>query len=462
MPKPLRFNAFTMNCVSHITHGLWRHPETRQTAYTDLDTWVELARVLERGTFDAVFLADVVGVYDTFRGGRETAVTEGLQIPVNDPSLLIPAMAYATEHLGFAFTQSVLQEHPYNFARRISTLDHLTKGRIGWNIVTSYLESAGRNLGFGGLPPHAERYQRAHEYVDVVYKLLEGSWEDDAVLRDTERLIYADPAKIHDINHVGKFYDVVGPHLSEPSPQRTPLLFQAGSSEDGREFAATHAEAVFLGAVSPEGATAQITDVRARAVRHGRDPGDILFFQGLTLIIGSTEDEAKRKIREYEELVSFDGFAAHLSGSIGVDLGAIDFDAPIGEIDSNGVKGFARSLIEAEPDKKWTFGEVLRRRAWQRPLAGTPEQVADQLQVWADAGVDGINVMYVTTPGTFADFTDHLAPVLRERGLLKRGYAPGTLRDKLFGGARLPARHPAATYRRVGAPALADPALVAS
>jgi alkanesulfonate monooxygenase SsuD/methylene tetrahydromethanopterin reductase-like flavin-dependent oxidoreductase (luciferase family) len=170
---------------------------------------------------------------------------------------------------------------------------------------------------------------------------------------------------------VGKYYDVVGPHLSEPSPQRTPLLFQAGSSEDGRNFAAGNAEAVFLGALSPAGATAQIADVRARAVRHGHDPGDVQFFQGLTLIVGSTEEEAKRKISEYEEYVSFDGFAAHMSGSIGVDLGAIDFDAPIGDIDTNAVKGFARSLVEAEPDKTWTFGEVLRRRAWQRPMAGT-------------------------------------------------------------------------------------------
>jgi FMN-dependent oxidoreductase (nitrilotriacetate monooxygenase family) len=455
MPKPLRYNAFTMNCVSHITHGLWVHPDTRQTAYKDLDTWVELARTLERGGFDAVFLADVVGVYDSYRGGRETAVREGLQIPVNDPSLLIPAMAYATEHLGFAFTQSILQEPPYNFARRLSTLDHLTKGRIGWNIVTSYLNGAGRNLGFGGLPPHAERYRRAHEYVDVVYKLLEGSWEDDAVLADRAGKVYADPAKIHEIEHVGEFYDVVGPHLSEPSPQRTPLLFQAGSSDDGRGFAAKHAEAVFLGAWSPEGAAAQIADVRARAVANGRRPQDVLFFQGLTFIIGSTQDEVRRKVAEYEEHVSFEGFAAHLSGSLQLDLAALDFDAPIGVLESNGVKGFVKGLIESEPDKSWTFGEVLRHRAWQRPIAGTPDQVADALEGWADAGIDGVNVMYVTTPGTFEDFTEHLSPVLRERGLMRPAYAPGTLREKLFGGTgRLNERHPARQYHRAPAPAV--------
>ncbi|MER7394279.1 LLM class flavin-dependent oxidoreductase [Streptomyces sp. NPDC000151] len=447
-PRPLRFNAFAMHCVSHINHGQWVRQDTRQLDYADLDTWVELARILERGRFDALFLADVVGPYETFGGGRGTAVREGLQIPVNDPSLLAAALAGATEHLGLAFTQSVLQEAPYGFARRLSTLDHLTKGRVAWNVVTSYLEGAGRNFGFGSLPLHADRYARAHEYVDVLYQLLEGSWEEDAVVRDTERRIHADPAKIHDVRHKGTYYEVDGPHLSEPSPQRTPLLFQAGSSEAGREFAATHAEAVFLGAISPEGAKAQVEDVRARAVRHGRAPGDLLFFQGLTLIVGSTEAEARRKRAEYEEYASFDGFAAHLSGSLGIDLAQIDFDEPIGEIDTNGVKGFVRALIEGAPDKTWTFGEALRARAWTRPLSGTPEQLADALETWRAAGIDGINLSYVTTPGSFADFADHLAPVLQERGLLKREYAPGTLREKLFGrGARLPETHPAAGYR---------------
>ncbi|MCW2942830.1 MAG: oxidoreductase [Actinomycetia bacterium] len=453
MPKRLLLNAFTMNCVSHIVHGLWPHPDTRQTQYTDLETWVELAKLLERGKFDAVFLADVVGVYETYKGGRETAVREGLQIPVNDPSLLIPAMAYATEHLGFAFTQSILQEHPYNFARRVSTLDHLTKGRVGWNIVTSYLEGAGRNLGYGGLPPHTERYARAEEYVEVLYKLWEGSWEDDAVIADRARKIYADPSKIHDINHVGKYYDVAGPHLSEPSPQRTPFLFQAGSSDSGRNFAARNAEAVFLGALNPAGAAAQIADIRSRAQSFGRDPSDIAFFQGLVLIVGSTEAEVARKQAEYQEWISYDGFAAHLSGSIGIDLGAIDPDAPIGEVASNGVRGFFKGLIEAEPNKEWTFRELLEQRVWTQPIAGTPEQVADELQVWSDAGVDGINVMYVTTPGTFADVVDGLVPELQRRGLAQREYTPGTLREKVFAGRgpRLNDRHPSAGHRITGA-----------
>jgi FMN-dependent oxidoreductase (nitrilotriacetate monooxygenase family) len=450
MPR-LRFNAFAMNCVSHIHHGQWARPDTRQTEYASLDPWVELAQILERGKFDALFLADVIGTYDTYRGGRDTSVAEGLQIPVNDPSLLIPVMAHQTENLGFAFTQSVLQEQPFNFARRLSTLDHLTDGRVAWNVVTSYLENAGRNLGYGGLPPHEERYDRADEYMEVVYKLLEGSWDDDAVVVDRERGIYADPAKVHDIDHSGHFYDVVGPHLSEPSPQRTQVLFQAGSSERGREFAAHNAEAVFILARNPQGARAQIEDMGARALRHGREPGDIVYFQALSAIVGGTEEEARRKEAELDEQASEEGYAAHMAGNIGLDLSELDLEAPIHELPERFAgQSMMNGLIEAAPDKTWNFGELLRWVASVR-VVGTPEQIADQLEVYAEAGVGGINLMYYSTPGSFVEFIEGVTPVLQERGLQQREYRPGTLREKLSDGAdgpRISERHPASAYRR--------------
>jgi FMN-dependent oxidoreductase (nitrilotriacetate monooxygenase family) len=446
----LRFNAFAMNCVSHIHHGQWVRSDTRQMEYATLDPWVELAQILERGKFDALFLADVVGTYDSYGGNRDAAVEEGLQIPVNDPSLLIPAMAYATENLGFAFTHSVLQEHPFNFARRISTLDHLTEGRVAWNIVTSYLNNAARNLGYGSLPPHEDRYRRAEEYVQVLYKLLEGSWEDDAVIRDIERGIYADPEKIHDIDHVGEFYDVVGPHLSEPSPQRTPLLFQAGASEEGRNFAARNAEAIFIPARSPEVARGNIDDVRARAARVGRDPSDILFFTGFTFVVGGTEEEAHRKAQEFDETASARGYAAHMGGSMGADLAEIDLDTPVGELEQYNSRGWMKSLIDSAPDRTWTFRDVLKLRGANR-VVGTPEQIADGLEELADAGIDGINVTYYTTPGSFIDFIDGVTPVLQERGLQQREYTPGTLREKLSDGESGPLlneRHPGAAIRR--------------
>jgi FMN-dependent oxidoreductase (nitrilotriacetate monooxygenase family) len=447
----LRFNAFSMNCVSHIHHGQWVRPDTRQLDYANVETWVELAQLLERGKFDALFLADVVGTYHSYRGGRDVAVQEGLQIPVNDPSLLIPAMAAATENLGFAFTQSVLQEQPFNFARRLSTLDHLTKGRVGWNIVTSYLEDAGRNLGFGGLPEHDLRYERADEYLEVLYKLFEGSWEDDAVIRDLDNGIYADPAKIHDIDHVGRFYpDVPGPHLSEPSPQRTPVLFQAGASDRGREFAAKHAEAIFIASRNPRGAKAQIEDTKARAARYGRGPGEILFFQGLSVIVGGTEAEAREKERAIEEFASDEGYASHMAGNLGIDLAEVDLDAPVKDLETANVQGVLQGLLESAPDKDWRFGDLIR---WISDLrvVGTPEQIADELGERADAGVTGINLMYHVTPGSFADFIDGVTPVLQERGLQQREYAPGTLREKLSGGEAGPGlneHHQGAAVRR--------------
>ncbi len=439
-----------MNCLSHIQHGLWMRDDTRQREYASLEPWLDLAQLLERGCFDALFLADVIGVYDTYRGGPETSITHGMQIPANDPMLLIPAMAHVTEQLGFAFTSSVLQAHPFTFARQISTLDHLTGGRVAWNIVTSYLPNAGASLGQGGLPPHDDRYDRADEYLDVTYKLWEGSWEDDAVLRDIERGIYADPAKIHAIDHAGKYYQVAGPHLCEPSPQRTPLLFQAGSSTRGREFAAKHAECVFIvtSRRSLRGASSIVGDIRGRAARHGRRPDDLRFFQGLSPVIGGTEAEARAKEAEYLDQLSSEAALAHLSGSLGVDLGAMDPDRPLETFDSEAMQGVAKGLIESAPDKSRTFRDLARAQLAGQFLTGAPEQIADALEEWNAAGVDGFNLVYSVTPGSFVDFVDAVVPILQRRGLVQREYGPGPLRQKIFGSARLPDRHPAAAYRR--------------
>ena len=450
MAKRMLMNAFSMNCVSHIQQGLWVRDDTRQLEYNQLDPWVELAQILEKGCFDALFLADVIGVYDSYRGGPETSIIEGRQTPVNDPAMLVPAMAYSTENLGFAFTSSVLQSHPFAFARQMSTLDHLTRGRVAWNIVTSYLPNAGLNFGLDGLPSHDERYDLADEYLDVVYKLWEGSWEDDAVLRDTALGIYADPAKVHPINHVGKHFNVAGPHLSEPSPQRTPLLFQAGSSTRGRSFAAKHAECMFIvdSRRSLPGAARVISDVRSQAVRNGRRPEDIQFFQGLSPVVGGTETEAKAKEAEYLEQCSTEGALAHLSGSIGIDLSAIDLNQPLKSIDTRAMRGMVKGLIESTPDQTQTFRDLIRTRNAGQFLTGSPEQIADALQDWQKAGVDGFNLIYSVTPGTFVDFIEAVVPILQNRGLMQKEYAPGPLREKIFGYGRLPARHPAAGFRQ--------------
>ena len=447
--KRILLNAFSMNCVSHHQHGLWVREDTRQLEYTQIDPWIELAQILEKGCFDALFLADVVGVYDTYKGGPETSIIEGMQVPANDPAMLVSAMAHATENIGFAYTSSVYQAHPFTFARQMSTLDHLTKGRIAWNIVTSYLRNAGFNYGLGGLPEHNKRYDLADEYLEVTYKLWEGSWEDDAVLADRKRGIYADPAKIHKINHVGKHFDVAGPHLSEPSPQRTPLLFQAGSSTRGRSFAAKHAECIFIleSKEMLQGPGNVIEDIRNQASQLGRKPDDILFFQGITPVVGSTESEAKAKEAEYIEQFSTEGALAHLSGGVGVDMGVVDLDQPLSTLDPQGMRGYVKSLIESAPDKKRSFRDLIRNRMAGRFLTGTPEQIADSLEEWRKKGVDGFNIVYSVTPGSFVDFIDGVVPVLQSRGLVQRGYSPGPLREKIFGAPRLTERHYGARFR---------------
>ena len=450
MPRRMLMNAFHMNCVSHIQHGMWVRDDTRQLEYTQLEPWVELAQILEKGCFDGIFLADVMGVYDTYRSGPETSILEGMQTPVNDPAMLIPAMAHVTENLGLAFTSSVLQAHPFTFARQMSTLDHLTRGRVAWNIVTTYLPNTAANFGFDGLPSHAERYDLADEYLDVTYKLWEGSWEDGAVKRDTERGIYADPAMIHPINHVGEHFKVAGPHLSEPSPQRTPLLFQAGSSTRGRQFAAKHAECVFIveSLQTLRGEVNVISDIRSQATRQGRRPDDILFFQGLTPVIGGTEAEAKAKEADLLENFSTEGTLVLMSGAIGVDLGAVDLDQPLDTIVEPAIRGMVKGLMESAPDKRPTFRDFLRSHPAGHFLTGAPEQIADALQEWHEAGVDGFNLVYAVTPGTFVDFIDAVVPILQARGLMQQEYAPGPLRQKIFGDPKLPKRHPAAAYRR--------------
>src|SRR5665213_1389133 len=246
MQKQIRLNAFDMNCVAHMSPGLWTHPRDRADSYNTLGYWTDLARLLERGKFDALFLADVLGIYDVYRGSADAALAGAVQVPVNDPLLLVPAMAAVTEHLGFGVTCTLSYEPPYTLARRISTLDHLTKGRMGWNIVTGYLNSAATGMGMAVQPRHDQRYDLAEEYMQVMYKLWEGSWEDGAAVRDRARGVFADPAKVHRVHHEGQFYRVDAIHLCEPSPQRTPVLYQAGASARGRGFAAAHAECVFI------------------------------------------------------------------------------------------------------------------------------------------------------------------------------------------------------------------------
>jgi len=297
MSKEISFNAFAMNCVGHMAPGLWRHPRDQSERYIDLDYWTKLARLLEHGKFDGLFLADVLGPYDVYHGRPDAAIHNGIQIPVNDPMMLVSAMAGVTEHLGFGVTCALTYEHPYPFARRASTLDHLTKGRFGWNIVSGYLNSAAKNFGFDEQTQHDDRYDLADEYMDVCYKLWEQSWEPGAVPRDRKKGIFADPTKVHGINHSGKYFKVPGFNLSEPSPQRTPVLYQAGASKRGKDFAAKHAECVFVSAPTAAIVKGYVRDLRKRATELGRE--QILIFAMFTVVVAPTDAEAAERLEEY-------------------------------------------------------------------------------------------------------------------------------------------------------------------
>ncbi|HTV90989.1 MAG TPA: LLM class flavin-dependent oxidoreductase [Stellaceae bacterium] len=451
--KEIRLNAFAMNCVGHQSPGLWAHPRDRSTAYNDLGYWIELATTLECGCFDGLFLADVLGIYDVYGGSPNAALRHAVQVPVNDPLLLVPAMAAATEHLGFGVTCTLSYEPPYTLARRLSTLDHLTKGRAGWNIVTGYLDSAAAGMGLGAQAGHDQRYEIADEYMQVMYKLWEGSWADDAVQRDRASGSYADPARVRRVLHDGQFYRLDAIHLSEPSPQRTPVLYQAGASGRGRAFAAAHAECVFINGPSPQVVAPQVDDLRRRAAENGRDPGDLVIFTLATVITGSSAAEARNKHAEYRRYADPEAALTLFSGWTGVDFSRYRPDQELRYIETEAMRSSLASFTLDDPDRVWTVRELAEHVAigGRGPLfVGAPDEIAETLIRWvAQTGIDGFNLAYAVTPESFADFVDLVVPELRRRGVYKRGYAPGTLREKLFGAGRgrLAPPHPAAQYR---------------
>lgn len=453
MGREIRLNAFAMNCVVHQSPGLWAHPRDRSRDYTKLSFWTELAKTLERGRFDGLFLADVLGTYDVFGGSPDAALRNATQVPVNDPLLLVSAMAAVTGHLGFGVTCTLSYELPYPFARRMTTLDHLTDGRIGWNIVTGYLDSAARGMGKSNQAAHDDRYDIAEEYMSVVYKLWEGSWEDGAVIRDGSRGVYTDPSKVHRVRHQGEHYQVDAVHLSEPSPQRTPVLYQAGTSPRGREFAGLHAECVFMSGPSAKVIAPRVAAIRAAAVQSGRRGSDILIFSMLTVILGRTEAEARAKYDDYRTYVSAEGALTLMSGWTGVDFSTYELDQEVRHVQNEAGRTAMDNITRADPDRVWTVREVAEHvgiGGIGPVFIGTAASVADEIEAWIEqTDVDGFNLAFAVMPETFEDVVDLLVPELTRRGRYKSAYAPGTLREKLFAksGPRLSDPHPASAHR---------------
>jgi len=447
MSKPIRFNAFQMNTVGHQSPGLWTHPRDTSMRYKTAAHWVELAQLLERGRFDALFLADVLGIYDVYEGSPDAALRNAVQVPLADPLALVPLLAHATEHLGFGVTAALTYEHPYTFARRMSTLDHLSGGRVGWNIVTGYLDSAARNLGQTRQLGHDERYDLADDYLEVVYKLWEKSWDDDAVVADKVAGVYADPARVHAIHHRGPHYTVPGIHLCEPSPQRTPFLYQAGTSPRGLALAARHAEATFVAGPSKQVVKKYVDATRNAARAAGRDPDELLVYAQALIVTAPTAAEAQAKYQDYLEHVDVEAALALLSGWTGVDFARLPLDASVEYIDTDAGRTALASLSAADPERTWTVREAARfiGLGGRGPvLVGDPGQVADQLDAWQEAtGADGFNLAFAVAHESMRDVVELVVPELQRRGRYRTDYPGGTLRSQLLGrGDRLAPHHP--------------------
>jgi FMN-dependent oxidoreductase (nitrilotriacetate monooxygenase family) len=400
--------------------------------------------------FDAIFIADITGVYDVYQQGVDLTLKESVQLPVNDPAIIISAMAAVTQHLGFGVTANLTYEPPYLLARRFSTLDHLTGGRVGWNIVTGYLESAAKAIGLDNQVPHDRRYDQAEEYLQLMYKLWEGSWEPGSVIKDRQQRIYADPTKVHKIQHAGEFYRSEGYHLCEPSPQRTPLLFQAGTSDKGIAFAGRHAECSFISGGTPDKTREQVNRLRQAAVDAGRRPDDIRLYVGVNVVVAATEAEAKSKHQEYLRYASPEAGLAHYSSTTGIDLARYELDEPIGYAETQAIDSVTRRF----KDSRITRRQLLEQHALggrYPTLVGDPVQIADALESLVDeTGIDGFNLARIVTPESYEDFATYVVPELQNRGRYKTHYAEGTIREKLFAAEPwLPGRHPGAQLRNV-------------
>jgi FMN-dependent oxidoreductase (nitrilotriacetate monooxygenase family) len=457
--KQLILNAFAMQAPAHLNPSLFKYPKDKGRQYNDIQNWIALAQKLEAAKFHAIFFADVLGGYDVYKGpaNLEPTIPAAAQFPINDPLYSIPAMAAATKSIGFGVTASTTYESPYSMARKFSTVDHLSNGRVAWNIVTSYLDSAARNFGLNTQVEHDERYRIAHEYLDVTYKLWEGSWRDDAVTNAPEGA-YADPKGVRQINHKGKYFTIPGPHICAPSPQRTPFLFQAGTSTAGKAFAARHAEAIFLNGHTPELVRPSVDSIRAQAKELGRDPNSIKIVAGLLVIVAETDEKAQEKVQELAKYGDREGALALFGGWSGYDLSQYDDDQDFRFVESAppAVRSMVNHWASFSPDGlKWnkkTIAEHLILGGNGAKAIGSAKTVADALERWVEvADIDGFNFSYATIPETFDDIIEYLIPELRRRGLVWDDYAVpgGTLRENYLGkkgSNRLSDTHPGAQY----------------
>ncbi|QGY05377.1 LLM class flavin-dependent oxidoreductase [Methylobacterium mesophilicum SR1.6/6] len=413
---------------SGVYPSAWRLPDSRPDAFVDIDHFVRVARIAERGKLDAIFLADTPAINDRIDYRPFNAL---------EPTVVLASVAAATSHVGLVATASTTYNEPYNLARRFASLDLVSRGRAGWNVVTTADAAAGRNFGFAGASAHGARYARAREFTELVHALWD-SWEDDAFVGDKASGRFVDTGKVHAIRHRGAHYTVDGPLTVPRSAQGRPVTFQAGGSEDGRELAAATADAVFSLAQTVDEGVAYARDLRARAARYGRGPDALVILPGLATVIGSTEAEARRRQDELWDLVPEAYSLARLAGTLRLDPARLDLDQPLPDplpLPPDANHTMFLGTVALARREGLTVRQLLRALGGgvgHRIVAGTPEAIADDIAAWFQAGAaDGFNLMPDVLPDGLETFVDTVVPILQRRGLFRRDYAGETLRGHL-------------------------------
>lgn len=438
-PRQLHLNINALH--SGFVPSAWRLPESDPRAFVDVQHYIEVARIAEAGKLDAIFLADNAAIVDQINFRPITAL---------EPTVLLTAIAAATTHLGVIGTASTSYNEPYNIARRFASLDLISGGRAGWNVVTTADLPSARNFGLDAVPDHAQRYRRADEFTTLV-KALWDSWEDDAFIGDKEAGRFVDVTKLHPVRHHGEFFAVQGPLNLPRSPQGRPVLVQAGGSADGRELAARHAEAVFSASQSFEESLEYAQGLKQRAEALGRGPDAVKVLAGLTTIVGATEAEALRRRDELVDRIPWDYSLTRLAGTLGVTPDRLKLDERLPEDlplpgGGNGNHTFFQATLAHARRGGLTARQLIRELAGgggHRVVVGAPEQIADDIERWFRAGAaDGFNLMPDQLPHGLRDFVEGVVPILQKRGLFRTEYEGRTLREHL-GLARPAGRDPA-------------------
>lgn len=425
--RQLHLNVFVLTTGHHETS--WRHGTNKPRASVDVGHYTTIAQLAERGCFDAVFFGDGLDLGPHVSRGMPHAL---------EPLMLLSAIAMATSRVGLVSTVSTSFNDPFSTARRLASLDHISHGRAGWNVVTSRGDSEARNFGHDQIFSHEERYERAEEFVQVAEQLW-ASWGEGSYIEDVATGLFADTTKVRPIDHVGKHFKVAGPLNVPPTPQGRPVLFQAGQTGPGRDFAARHAEAVFTAQHEIGNAREFYRDMRARISAAGRDPEQVKIMPGFSPVVASTEAEAKEMMRELLELGSLEFSIEHMSQMLQVDLTKHDLDGPVPELPPaekiSGLRSRFELLADVVRRQNPTIRELLAFYSVSRghhTVVGTPEMVADALEEWFRTGAaDGFNIMPGVLPGWFEPFVDHVVPILQQRGVFRAEYTGSTLRDHL-------------------------------